>query len=1074
MRSSRSRKVRKAPGSEAETRVRCAQCQQDNPTGAKFCNACGAPLEAVCPTCGRANTPGSRFCNECGTSLIDGAASAVGSRFASPQAYTPRHLAEKILSSRSALEGERKQVTVLFADVKGSTELLADLDPEDARKLLDPVLERMMEAVHRYEGTVNRVLGDGIMAIFGAPLAHEDHAVRACYAALAMQQAIRRYTADARRTVGVEVQIRVGLNSGEVVVREVGNNLHMDYSAVGKTTHLAARMEQLASPGTIRLTPDTLRLVEGFVQVTSLGPVPVKGIADPLEVFELIGTTAARTRLQAAAARGLTRFVGRDAEINQLRRALEKAGSGHGQVVAVVGEPGVGKSRLFWEFVHSHRLQGWLVLESSSVSYGKATAYLPVIDLLKAYFRIEADDDGRRIREKVTGKLLTLDEALRPTLPAFLTLLEVPVKDHAWQDLDPQRRRQRTLDAVKGLLVRESRIQPLCVVFEDLHWIDAETQAVLDTVVESLPTAQILLLVNYRPEYQHGWGSKTYYTQLRLDPLPPENAEELLRSLAGDDLGLQPLKRLLIDRTEGNPFFLEESVRTLVETGVLSGDRGAYRFTKALDTIQIPPTIQAVLAARIDRLAPEDKTILQTAGVIGKDIPVKLLQAVTGSPEEALRAALTRLQIAEFLYETTLFPDPEYTFKHSLTLEVAYAGLLHERRRSLHARIVEAFETLFPERVAERVNWLAHHAFRGEVWGKAVKYLRHPTSTSPPSLDAVLGVGPESPGYLWWTGDHEGAVKAGQRDLAVAADFGNFALNVVASFRLGQTYHSLGDYPRAMGFLRQNVAALEGDLLCDQCGMAGFPSVLSRAWLAWCLAERGEFAEGIALGQEGIQIAESANHVWSLIAACFGLGGVHLIRGDVDSAIAVLERGLVLDRVENFPILFPFVASPLGFAYALSGRVAEAVPLLEQALEQALSMKLMANHSLRIARLGEAHFLAGRPDSALQLAERALNLSREHKERGHEAYALRLLGDIGSHGDPADVEKAEACYRQALTLAEGLGMRPLVAHCHLGLSWLHRRTGNEQKAEECLTTAVALTREMDIRLRGGSHEGTEM
>ncbi len=951
---------------------------------------------------------------------------------------------------------------MLFADVKGSTELLADLDPEDARKLLDPVLERMMEAVHRYEGTVNRVLGDGIMAIFGAPLAHEDHAVRACYAALAMQQAIRRYTADVRRAHGVEVQIRVGLNSGEVVVREVGNNLHMDYSAVGKTTHLAARMEQLASPGTIRLTPYTLRLVEGFVQVTSLGPVPVKGIAEPVEVFELVGTTLSRTRLQAAAARGLTRFVGRDAELDQVRQALERAASGHGQVVAVLGEPGVGKSRLFWEFVHSHRLQDWLVLESSSVSYGKATAYLPVIDLLKTYFHIEAGDDGRRIREKVTGKLLALDEALRPALPAVLALLEVPVKDPAWQDLDPQQRRQRTLDAAKRLLFRESQVQPLCIVFEDLHWIDAETQAVLDTLIESLPTAQILLLVNYRPEYQHGWGSKTYYTQLRLDPLPSESAEELLRSLMGDDRGLQPLKRLLIDRTEGNPFFLEECVRTLVEAGVVSGDRGAYRLTKALDTIQVPATIQAVLAARIDRLPPEDKTILQTAAVIGKDIPFALLQAVVESSEEALRAGLSRLQIAEFLYETALFPEPEYTFKHALTLEVAYTSLLQERRRTLHARIVEAFETLYPERVAERVNWLAHHAFRGEVWEKALKYLRHLTSTTPPSLDAYLGE-PESSGHLWWMGDYERAVKVAQRDLGSAAGFGAFKFIVVLTFRLGQTYHSLGDYPRAIEFFRQNVAALDGDLLCENCGMAGLPSVFSRSWLASCLAERGEFAEGIALGEEGIRIAESINHAFTLIVACFGLGSLYLIKGDLDNAIAMLERGLVLDRVENLPILFPFVASPLGFAYALAGRAAEAVPLLEQAIEQAVSMKFLANHSLRIARLGEAHLLAGRPDGALPLAERALHLSREYKERGHEAYALQLLGEIWSHSDPPEAEKAHACYGQALALAEELGMRPLMAHCNMGLSRLHQRTENQQKAEECLTVADALAREMDMR-----------
>jgi len=562
----------------------------------------------------------------------------------SPQTYTPAHLAEKIRTSRSALDGERKQVTVLFADLKGSLELLADRDPEEARQLLDQVLERMMTAVHRYEGTVNQVMGDGIMALFGAPIAHEDHAVRACYAALAMQETIRRYSGEVRRAHGLEVQIRVGLNSGEVVVRAIGNDLHMDYSAIGQTTHLAARMEQLAPPGSIRLTAETLRLAEGWVQITPLGPVPVRGLPAPVEVGELVGAGPARTRLQAFAARGLTPFVGRQAELTVLHQALERAGVGHGQVVAVIGEPGVGKTRLFHEFTHASRTQGWLRLESSSTSYGKATPYLPVLDLLKAYFQLEDRDDARRIREKLTGRLLTLDPALGPTLPAFLALLEVPVEDPAWQALDPAQRRQRTLDALKRLLLRESQVQPLLLVFENLHWIDAETQAFLDGLMESLPAARLLLLVNYRPEYEHGWGQKTSYTQLRLDPLPPASAEDLLRSLLGDDIGLEPLTQRLIERTQGNPFFLEESVRTLVETQVLVGDRGAYRLVRTLPSIQVPATVQAVLAARIDRLPPEEKQLLQTAAVIGTEVPLALLQAMAEVPEEALRLGLTHLQ----------------------------------------------------------------------------------------------------------------------------------------------------------------------------------------------------------------------------------------------------------------------------------------------------------------------------------------------------------------------------------------------------------------------------------------------
>ena len=702
--------------------MKCPRCQHENPREARFCEECATSLARTCSNCGTPLSATAKFCHACAHPVTVGAGPQ--SRFDSPEAYTPKHLAEKILTSKSALEGERKQVTVLFADLKGSMELLADRDPEEARKILDPVLERMMEAVHRYEGTVNQVMGDGIMALFGAPLAHEDHAVRACYAALRMQESVKRYAEEVFRSHGVPARIRVGLNSGEVVVRAIGSDLHMDYTAVGQTTHLAARMEQLADPGTTLLTPATLQLAEGYVEVKGRGPVPVKGLSGSVEVYELVGAGAVRSRLHAAAARGLTRFVGRDSELDQLRQALERAGAGHGQVVAVVGEPGVGKSRLYWEFTHSHRTQGWLILESGSVSYGKATAYLTVIDLLKAYFQIEDRDDTRKVREKVMGKLLALDEAFKPTLPAFLALLDVPVEDAEWQALDPPQRRQRTLDAVKGLLLRESQAQPLVLVFEDLHWIDSETQAFLDSLVDSLPTARILVLVNYRPEYQHGWGSKTYYRQLRVDPLPAESADDLLGGLLGADASLEPLKRTLIERTEGNPFFLEEGVRALVENKALVGERGAYRLARALETIQVPATVQAILAARIDRLPPEEKRLLQTAAVIGQDVPLALLLAIAESPEEALRRGLTHLQAAEFLYEKSLFPELEYTFKPALTHEVAYQSLLHERRRALHARIVEAIERLYPDRVAVQIDRLANHAFRGEVWGKALTYFR--------------------------------------------------------------------------------------------------------------------------------------------------------------------------------------------------------------------------------------------------------------------------------------------------------------------------------------------------------------
>jgi class 3 adenylate cyclase/tetratricopeptide (TPR) repeat protein len=1042
-----------------------------------------------------------------------------------PLTYTPPYLAEKILTSRSALEGERKQVTVLFADLKGSMELLADRDPEEARQLLDPVLERMMAAVHRYEGTVNQVMGDGIMALFGAPLAHEDHAVRACYAALHMQEAIGRYAEALRRQQGLDVQIRVGLHSGEVVVRAIGNDLHMDYSAVGQTTHLAARMEQLARPGTTLLTADTLRLVEGYVEVTPLGPVPVKGLQEPVEVYELLRAGLVRSRLQAAVARGLTRFVGRDAELEQLRQALVRARAGHGQVVAGVGEAGVGKSRLLYEFTRSHHTHGWLLLASHSVSYGKATAYLPVIDLLKGYFQIEPRDDARRLREKVMGKLLTLDRALEPTLPALLALLEVPVEDPQWQAFDPPQRRRHTLDALKHLLLRESQVQPLLLVCEDLHWIDTETQALLDSLVESLPTARLLLLVNYRPEYQHGWGSKTSYTQLRLDPLPPVSADELLQALLGDDLSLAPLKQLLIARTQGNPFFLEESVRTLVETGVLVGERGAYRLARPLEGLQVPSTVQAVLAARIDRLPPEEKRLLQTAAVIGTEVPWPLLQAIADASDEALHRGLAHVQAAEFLYETSLFPERVYTFKHALTHEVAYGGLLRERQRLLHGRIVTAIEQWYADRLADQVERLAHHALRGEVWDKAVAYCRQAgdkavarsanreavacfeqalvalahlpegRARQEQAIDVRFGLRhaltflresgriltylQEAEGLaqalddqhrlgwataymanlFWGTGDPQRAVEVGQRALAMAGTLGDAALQAVTHLFLGRAYYALGDYPQAIDLLRQNLVALEGTPLGERFGQAGLPAVTSRDTLARCLAEVGAFTEGLAHGEEGLRIAEAVDHPNSLAQACHGIGHVYLYKGELHQAIPWLERGLDVCRVWDIPLLFYISSSTLGYAYVLSGRVSEALPLLEQSVSTD-AVGYMSS-AVRVW-LSEAYLRLGRLDEALALVLRGLEVCRTQGQRGEQAWALQLLGEIYAHRQPPEAELAEAAYREALALAEELGMRPLQAHCHLGLGTLYAKIGQQEQACTQLATAVEMYRGMEM------------
>jgi tetratricopeptide (TPR) repeat protein len=865
-----------------------------------------------------------------------------------------------------------------------------------------------------------------------------------------------------------------------------------------------------------------LGLVEGFVQVTALGAMPVRGLRDPVEVYEVTGASVVRSRLQvAAAARGLTRFVGRQQELLALQQALERAGTGHGQVVAVVGEAGLGKSRLAYEFVHSHYTPGWLVLESASVSYGKATLYFPVIDLLKRYSHVEERDDTRTIRAKVTGQVVTLDPTLQDTLPALLSLLDALPEDSPFLKLDPPQRRQRTLDALKRVLLRESQVQPLLLVFEDLHWIDSETEALLNSLVESLPTARLLLSVNYRPEYQHGWGSKTYYTQLRLDPLPPVSADELLQALLGDDASLEPLKRLLIARTEGNPFFLEESVRTLVETEVLVGERGAYRLAQALPTVQVPATVQAVLAARIDRLLPDEKRLLQTAAVIGTEVPLPLVQAIAESPEDAVQRGLAHLQAAEFLYETRLFPEPEYTFKHALTHEVAYNSLLQERRRGLHARIVAAIEALAGDRVTEQIERLAHHALRGEVWDKAVTYcqqtgarawdraafreaaaafeqalqalahLPEPGDTQGLAIDLRLALAyalnslGEYARHLALLGEAEALARAlddqgrlgrilaqmasvlrikGAPDGAMTASQQALALAVALgdSALQMQASHNLGQIYYAIGDFGQAVELLRWSVEEADREPGTLWRIESRAWLARTLSALGAFPEGRRHGEEALHLATLEGRGATSIVAHTGIGELYLAKGDLEHGIRVLDQGLTLCRASGHRTNLRRIAAALGSAYALQGRLAEGRALLEEAISDSIRTGGLHDQAHRVAWLSEVWRLAGRREEAWQHARQALDLARQHKERANEAFALHQLGVLHAHADPSDAAQAAAHYQQALALAHELGMRPLQAHCHRGLGTLYAKTGQREQARTELSTAIDLYRAMDM------------
>jgi class 3 adenylate cyclase/tetratricopeptide (TPR) repeat protein len=622
-----------------------------------------------------------------------------------------------------AIDGERKTVTALFVDIKGSMELIEDLDPEEARGLVDPALKLMMDAVHRYEGYVAQSTGDGIFALFGAPVAHEDHPQRALHAARRMQEDLKRYADKLRERGQPPLSVRVGVNSGEVVVRSIQTgDAHAEYTPIGHSISLAARLQTLAAPGSIVIGKSVQKFVEGYFQLKALGASRIKGVSEPIEVFEVTGLGPLRTRLQRAAGGGLTRFVGREREMDALKHAAEQAKQGHGQIVAVMAEAGIGKSRLFFEFKAISQ-SGWMMLETFSVSHGKASAYLPVVDLLRNYFDITMADDERKRREKVAGKITILDRSLEDTLPYLFSLLGIVEGNDPLAQMDGQIRKRRTLETIKRIVLRESLNQPLVLIFEDLHWIDDETQALLNLLADSIATAKILVLVNYRPEYSHQWNSKTYYTQLRLDPLSKESAEEMLSALLGNDKDLIPLKRLIIERTEGTPFFMEEIVQSLFEDDVLKRN-GAVKLGKSMKAVKVPATVQGVLAARIDRLPAEEKELLQTLAVLGREFPLGLVQRVTRKPDDELERRLSRLQAGEFIYEQPASGNVEYTFKHALTQEVAYNALLVERRRLLHECAGQALESIFAGQLEDHLDELARHYGRSGNPGKAIEYLR--------------------------------------------------------------------------------------------------------------------------------------------------------------------------------------------------------------------------------------------------------------------------------------------------------------------------------------------------------------
>ncbi len=810
-----------------------------------------------------------------------------------PSAYTPPHLAERIraeqvaLEARGATDGERKTITALFADLKGSTTLIEGLDPEEARAVIDPALQLMMDAVHQYEGYVAQALGDGIFALFGAPLAHEDHPQRALYAALRMQEAMHRYTDMLRAKGYPPLLMRVGVNTGEVVLRSIRkDDLHADYVPVGHSTNLAARMEQLADPGSIVVSAYTHKLTDGYFAFKDLGPTQIKGVEELLNIYEVLGSGPLRTRLQVSATRrGLTRFVGRQREMEQLQRALEQAKAGHGQIVGVMGEPGLGKSRLFYEF-KLLSVGGCLVLEAYSVSHGKATAYLPMIELLKSYFDIQAPDDERKRREKVGGKVLMLDRSLEDTLPYLFTLLGIEEQPSPLQQMDPQIRRRRTFEALKEIFLRESLNQPLILIFEDLHWIDEETQGFLDVLNESAASAQLLLLINYRPEYRHEWGQKTYYTQLRLAPLGKAEAEEFLDVLLGTTVGaqhaapLQALRQLILEKTQGTPFFMEEVVQTLVEDGTLTGAPGQYQLTQPgptqhVLTLQLPSTVQAILAARIDRLTSDEKALLQQLSVIGREFPLSLVRQVVTQPETDLYRLLTSLQRKEFLYEQPAFPEVEYLFKHALTQEVVYNSVLIERRKALHEQTAQAMETLYSIDLEDHYSELAHHYSRSGNAQKAIEYL-HKAGQQAMQRSANEEAFHHLTTALTLLTTLPDTSERNQQELTLQLALGA-PLMVTKGYtapEVEQTYNRARELCQQMGETPQLFIALRG------------------LWVFYLI--RGRLQTAQELGEQCLRLGQRAQDPALLIEAHYALGDTLQCLGEFVPARAHLEQGIAL------------------------------------------------------------------------------------------------------------------------------------------------------------------------------------
>jgi len=1030
--------------------MKCPKCQFENREGAKFCKKCGNRLELECPSCGYPYQPDSTFCDECGCSLMEPKATQPID-YSQPQSYTPKVLADKILTARSSIEGERKLVTVLFTDVANYTSISEKLDPEEVHQIMDGCFKILMDEIHRYEGTIDKFTGDGVMALFGAPVAHEDHAQRACYAALAIQRTMVEYSKKMEKECGVDFKIRVGLNSGLVIIGSVGNDLRMDYTAIGDTTNLASRMESIAQPGTILVSADTHRLTKDYFKYETLGEVSVKGKEDPVEAYRLIEASEVETRIGASVARGLTKFVGRRREMEILKEAFEKAKSGQGQVVGVVGEAGVGKSRLILEMKGMLPKEECICLEGDCLHYGGSMPYLPFLDMLRSYFDIKEVDREFLIKNKIAEKLDQLDERLRGILPPLHEILSLKVEDEEYLKLDLQKKRELTFEAIRDLLIRESQDKPLVLIIEDLHWIDRTSEDFLTFLIGWLAGARILLVLIYRPEYTHQWGSKSYYNQVRVDQLSTGTSAELVQSILEEGEMVPELRELILSRAAGNPLFMEEFTHSLLENGSIQRKDNQFVLSRKTSDIQVPDTVQGIIAARMDRMEESLKRIMQVASVIGREFAFRILQAIIGMQEE-LKSHLLNLQGLEFIYEKSLFPELEYIFKHALTQEVAYNSLLLKRRKEIHQRIGEAIEELYPDRLEDFYETLAYHYKQGESFDKAIDYLiksgekgyeRYSLEESHQHFKEAYDILSSKPGrtreedtllidllikwaYVFWSrGDYRGLTDS-------FGAFQNLAESLGDKARLGMFYAWLGYAILCRGKLKDSYQYLSKALkLGEESGdqqLIGYAC----AYLSWTCAMSDRLDEAIAHGERAQEISQSLQSDHYLYdRSVGGIGTAYFCKGDVKKVFAAGEalveygqrhsniRCMAMGYVEvawghqlngNFSSVIEYCkravevsADPsytqvakgfLGGAYVMNGQFQEARDVLQQVI--IYSEKIGFEFAVTISKifLGVVSIAEGRMDQGLKMIEEAQRLCLENGGKTFYAMSEYVVGNI--------------------------------------------------------------------------------